>query len=62
MFNLNTLQAKIALALVGAMIGYLKDHPEVLDKLLGQVAELVPGKWDDAALTALAKLLRHLGI
>jgi hypothetical protein len=59
---MKTLQAKIAIALFTAMLTYLKENPAVLDKLMGQIAELIPGKWDDAALHTLAKVMKAMGL
>lgn len=51
------IQAKIGLALLHALLDYLKKHPEALDAVLRKITDLIPGGVDDFAVAAIRKAL-----
>lgn len=51
------MKAQLALLLFRLAFAYLQKHPELLDKVLDELAKAIPGTLDDAAIAVLRKAL-----
>ena len=59
---MTTVVARIALFFVERLLGYLRNNPQILARVVDEITDAIPTDYDDAVFDSIVPLLTKLGV